>query len=46
VVLFLVLSRNLPGGTEEKHEKPFDSRSTCRDLKPGPTEYGARLLIT
>jgi hypothetical protein len=41
-----VLFQNLPGGTEENHEVPQDSRSPGIDLNPGTPEYDAGLLIT
>jgi hypothetical protein len=41
------LSRNLPGGTEENHEKiSQDIRSPGSDLNPGPPEYEAGVLTT
>jgi hypothetical protein len=48
VPYFKVLSRHLPGGTEENYEKTHsqDSWSTARDLKPGPPEYEAGVIIT
>jgi hypothetical protein len=42
---FKVLSRNLPGGTEEKHENlSQDSWPPSRDLNPGPPEYEAGVV--
>jgi hypothetical protein len=41
---FEVLSRTLPGGTDENHEMPQDSLSLGRYLNPGPPEYEAELL--
>jgi hypothetical protein len=35
---FKVLSWKSPGGTEESHEKPQNTRTSGRDLKPGPSE--------
>jgi hypothetical protein len=46
VASFNVLSLHLPGGTEENHEKPQDSRSPGRYLNPGPPEYKAGVLTT
>jgi hypothetical protein len=43
---FEVLSRHLPGRTEENHEKPQDNRSLGRYLNPGPPECEAGALIT
>jgi hypothetical protein len=36
---FKTLSQHLPGGTEEIHESPQDSRSPGRDLNLEPPEY-------
>jgi hypothetical protein len=45
--LFKVISRYLPGGTDEKHEYPSqDSQSPGRDLNPESPEYEAGVLIT
>jgi hypothetical protein len=41
--LFKALSRYLPGGTEEDHEKP-QSGSPGQDLNPGLAEYVAGVL--
>jgi hypothetical protein len=42
-----VLSLNLPGGTEEKHENPRqDSRTPNLDLNLGPPEYKTVMLTT
>jgi hypothetical protein len=38
---FKVLSRRSPGGTEENHEKPQNSRPLGRDLSQGSPEYDA-----
>jgi hypothetical protein len=48
VVAFLkVLSRHLPGGTEENDENLSQNcRSPGRDLSPGPPEYEAGVLTT
>jgi hypothetical protein len=43
---FRTLYQHLPEGTEEKHEKPQDSRSPGLDLNPGPPKYEAWLLTT
>jgi hypothetical protein len=43
---FKVLSWNLPGGTEEIHKTCQDCRSPSRDLKTGPPECEAGVLIT
>jgi hypothetical protein len=41
---FKVLSRHSPGGAEENHEKPQDSRG--RESNPGPSEYEVGALTT
>jgi hypothetical protein len=42
LTLVKVLSRNLPGGTEENHKDlSQDSRSLGQDLKAGASEYEA-----
>jgi hypothetical protein len=48
VVAYLkVLSRHLPGRTEENHENLSQvSRSPVRDLNPGTPEYEAGVLST
>jgi hypothetical protein len=41
----MVLSRNLPGGTEENHENLIqNSRSPGVHLRPGPPEYRAEVF--
>jgi hypothetical protein len=45
-LIFKVLSRNLPGGTEEKHAKRQDGQSSGRDLNPVPPECEAGTLTT
>jgi hypothetical protein len=43
----LSLSRFLPGGTDENHEKlSKNSRSLGRDLNSGPSEYEVEMLTT
>jgi hypothetical protein len=41
-----VLSRYLPGGTQESHGKKFSQDGRCpgRDWNPAPTEYMCRAL--
>jgi hypothetical protein len=41
-----VLSRHLPGATEENHEIPQDSGFPGHDLKPGRPKYEAEMLAT
>jgi hypothetical protein len=43
---FKVLSLYSPGGTDENHEKPQDSRSPGRDFNPKPPEYETGVLTT
>jgi hypothetical protein len=43
---FKVLYRDLPGRTEESHEKPEDGQSPKWYLNPGPSQYKAGVLIT
>jgi hypothetical protein len=44
---FKVLSRHSPGGTEDNHENRSEvSRSSDRDLNPGPPESEAGVLTT
>jgi hypothetical protein len=43
---FKVLSRHLPGGTEENNQKPQDNRSPGQDLNPGTPENEAGVLTT
>jgi hypothetical protein len=44
---FKVLSRNLPGGTEGKHEKSITIAGRWGlDLNPGPPEYEVGVLTT
>jgi hypothetical protein len=39
---FKVLSRHLPGGTQENHERlSQDSRSPVQDFNSGPPDYKA-----
>jgi hypothetical protein len=47
VAWFKILSRHLPGGTEENHTHSYsDSRSPGLDLNLGPAEYEAAVLTT
>lgn len=39
MVLFKLVSRHLPGRTEENHSKPRDGRSPDRDMNPESSEY-------
>jgi hypothetical protein len=39
-------TENLPGGTEENHKNPQDSRSPDRDLNHIFPEFGARMRTT
>jgi hypothetical protein len=43
---FKVLSRHLPGETEENHNLSQGSRSPGRDLNQGPLQYEAGVLNT
>jgi hypothetical protein len=45
VVLFKVISRHLPGGTENNHEKDLGRPvSGPRFINPGPPKYAARVV--
>jgi hypothetical protein len=46
VAYFNVLSRNLPGGTEENNTLSQDSLSPGRDLNAGPPENEAGMPTT
>jgi hypothetical protein len=39
-----ILSRHLPGGMEENHEKCRSAKCQCRDLNPAPPESEPRAL--
>jgi hypothetical protein len=47
VTYYEVLSRHLPGGSEENHENPESiGWYPGRDLNSGPPEYEARMLTS
>jgi hypothetical protein len=43
---FKVLSQNSPGGTEENHAKPQDTRSVGRDFNQGPPKFKEIVLTS